>query len=163
MTATACSLSLKGRFFYLQRLAFGGRVKGQSYGTGTTSKSGINLLRLEEDLSAAHLRLNNVNVVREHWQQCMKRYDRPHTMFYLDPPYWGTEGYGVEFGLDNYSEIAGLMRSVAGKVIVSVNDIPEMRQAFKGLPMRRVTIGYTVGKTPASRKAVGELIITNFR
>lgn len=28
---------------------------------------------------------------------CIDRYDRVHTLFYLDPPYWETEGYGVPF------------------------------------------------------------------
>jgi DNA adenine methylase len=44
------------RFFYLQQQAFGGRVQGQTWGTATTAPA-INLLRIEENLSAAHLRL----------------------------------------------------------------------------------------------------------
>ena len=44
------------RFFYLQQQAFGGRVQGQTWGTATTAPA-ISLLRIEENLSAAHLRL----------------------------------------------------------------------------------------------------------
>jgi DNA adenine methylase len=42
------------RFFYLQQHAFGGKVEGQSWGTATTAPP-VNLLRIEESLSAAHL------------------------------------------------------------------------------------------------------------
>ncbi|MFX9046494.1 DNA adenine methylase, partial [Acinetobacter baumannii] len=40
------------RFYYLQRLAFGGKVTGQNFGTSTVRPGRLNLLRLEEELSA---------------------------------------------------------------------------------------------------------------
>lgn len=92
----------------------------------------------------------------------MTRYDRPHTLFYCDPPYWSTEGYGVEFPFDNYTRMAELARSIAGRMIISVNDIPEMRQVFAGLDMQRVEIPYMVGGTNRSKEKAGELIIRNF-
>ena len=51
---------------------------------------------------------------------------------------------------------------MAGKMIVSVNDIPEMRQAFAGLQMQRVELTYQVGGAGRSAKRSGELIIRNF-
>jgi DNA adenine methylase len=45
------------RFYYLQHHAFGGKVAGQTFGTATTGPA-INLCRIEESLSAAHLRLS---------------------------------------------------------------------------------------------------------
>lgn len=58
--------------------------------------------------------------------------------------------------------MADLARSIKGKMIVSVNDIPEMRKIFKGLPMKRLAIRYTVaGATPSKQTA--ELLITNFK
>ena len=122
------------RFFYLQKLAFGGKVDGQTYGTSTTAPTRLNLLRLEEDLSAAHLRLHQVNIENLDWHACITRYDREHTLFFCDPPYYGTEGYGVEFGLEQYDRMAELLRTMKGKAAVTVNDIPAMRQAFKGWP-----------------------------
>ncbi|EBA5980317.1 DNA adenine methylase, partial [Salmonella enterica] len=78
-----------------------------------------------------------------------------------DPPYWGTEGYGVEFGLENYEHMADLAHRIKGKMIISVNDIPEMRQAFNGLNMLSVDISYNLKVTgKSSRKK--ELIILNF-
>jgi DNA adenine methylase len=57
-----------------------------------TTPPGLNLLRLEESLSAAHLRLSNAFVELLDWKTCIDKYDRPHTLFYPDPPYWQTDG-----------------------------------------------------------------------
>lgn len=149
------------RFFYLQKNAFGGKVEGQTFGTAATAPPRLNLLRLEEDLSQAHLRLAGTYIEHLDWAACIKRYDRPATLFYCDPPYWGTEGYGVDFSLDQYERLANLARSIKGKMVISVNDIPEMRAAFKGLAMDRVELSYTVARAGA-RKRFGELVIYNW-
>ncbi|KIO49585.1 DNA adenine methylase [Nitrosospira sp. NpAV] len=161
-TETLTDVQRAARFFYLQKLAFGGRVESQSFGTATTCPPRLNLLRLEEDLSQAHLRLARTYIEHVNWQECMRRYDRPHTLFYCDPPYWGTEGYGVDFGLEQYDQMADLARSIRGKMIVSVNDIPEMRKAFSGLTTESVDINYTVGGTQG-RGRRSELIIRNWK
>ncbi|MNL36104.1 hypothetical protein D3C87_1581710 [compost metagenome] len=62
----------------------------------------------------------------------------------MDPPYWGTAGYGVEFGLDEYVAMAEAMRTMKGRALVSVNDNPQMREVFSGFPMRVLDIRYIV-------------------
>lgn len=160
---TLTDIQRAARFFYLQKLGFGGKVTGQTFGTATTSRPGLNLLRMEEQLSACHLRLHQVFIERLGWSACVERYDRPHSLFYMDPPYYGTEGYGVPFGLEQYDLMANLMGSMKGKAVVSVNDIPEMRQAFKGHHIKRVSISYTAGASGRGREPKGELIISNFK
>lgn len=157
--ATLTDIQRAARFYYLQKLSFGARVAGQNFGTSASGSPRLNLLRIEEELSAAHLRLAGVTIEHLDWQECIERYDSPATVFYLDPPYWETEGYGVEFGREQYDIMASLARSVRGKMLISVNDHPAMRQAFAGLPMETVAIKYTVGVgAPAERQ---ELIIRN--
>ncbi len=146
------------RFYYLQKAAFGARIEKQTFGVAPSSPPKLNLLRIEEDLSTAHLRLARVTVEHLPWEECIKRYDRPDTLFYLDPPYWGTEGYGVPFGLEQYDRMAELARTIQGKMIVSVNDIPEMRRAFAGLTLHEVGVTYTVGGAGRSGPS-GELIV----
>ncbi|MEM8310105.1 DNA adenine methylase, partial [Morganella morganii] len=127
---TLTDIQRAARFYYLQQSAFGGRVDGQSYGTATTQPPGLNLLRIEEALSAAHLRLSNTYIEHLTWQDCMKRYDREHTLFYMDPPYWETEGYGVPFGFEQYLEMAEMLKRLKGKAIISLNDPPDIRRCF---------------------------------
>ena len=150
------------RFFYLQKMCFGAKPTGQTFGTATLAPARLNLLRIEEDLSAVHLRLHQVTIERLDWVDCIVRYDRPHTLFYLDPPYFGTQGYGVDFDLAEYDKMAALMRSIKGKAVVSVNDIPEMRAAFAGLPTRVLSTTYTVGGGARGKTPRAELVIANF-
>lgn len=121
-------------------------MQSQTWGTATTAPAPtVNLLRLEEDLSAAHLRLHGAYIERLDWKECIRRYDRPHTFFYLDPPYWETEGYGVEFPFEEYQAMAKLMREMKGKALLSINDHPQIRECFAGLQLEEVPIKYTVG------------------
>lgn len=133
------------RFYYLQKLAFGAKVNRRTFGTAATSPPRLNLLRLEEDLSQAHLRLARVTIEHLGWQTCMTKYDRPATLFFLDPPYWQTEGYGVPFGMEEYEQLAHAMRTIKGKAILTVNDHPDMRRVFAGFETKVVDINYTVG------------------
>lgn len=151
------------RFYYLQRLCFGGKISAQTFGTATTTPPKLNFMRMEEDLSMAHLRLARTYIENLGWHDCILRYDREHSLFYCDPPYWGTEGYGVDFEFEQYVKLAEVARTIKGKMIISVNDIPEMRQLFQGLPMDIVGINYTVGgNTSEKSTASRELIIRNW-
>lgn len=143
--ATMTDIQRAARFYYLQQLAFGAKVEGQHFGTATTSPPGLNLLRLEESLSAAHLRLSNVFIENLPWQDVLRRYDREHTLFYMDPPYLETEGYGVDFGIEQYEEMARVMATLKGKAIVSLNDHPEIRRIFAAFHIEQTDIRYTVG------------------
>ncbi|WP_437216751.1 DNA adenine methylase [Pectobacterium sp. LFLA-215] len=156
---TLTDIQRAARFYYLQKQAFGGKVEERTFGTATTSPPRFNLLRIEEELSMAHLRLSRTVIEHLDWAECIQRYDRPHTLFYCDPPYWGTEGYGVEFGLENYIQMVQLARKIKGKMIISVNDIPEMRQTFEGLNLQSLGIKYSLSGKPAPRR---ELVICNF-
>ena len=159
---TLTDIQRAARFYYLQHHAFGGRVESQSFGTATTAPA-INLLRIEENLSAAHLRMATGTLIENlSWQECVKRYDRAHTFFYADPPYWQTEGYGVPFLFEEYIALAAVMRFCKGRFMVSINDHPQIREAFDGLMMHELEITYSVGVDRSGRPASRELVITNW-
>lgn len=159
---TLTDIQRAARFYYLQQHAFGGRVDGQTFGTATTAPA-INLCRIEESLSAAHIRLAAGTTIENlPWQECMRRYDRAHTFFYLDPPYWQTEGYGVPFGIEQYVEMAEIMRSVKGRVMLSINDHPDIRRIFAGLNTLEIGIKYSVGNNHGEVATSTELVITNW-
>lgn len=155
---TLTDVQRAARFFYLQQQSFGGKVAGQSWGTATTAPS-INLLRIEENLSAAHLRLaSGVYIEQLDWAACIDRYDRSHTLFYLDQPYWETEGYGVPFPWDQYEAMAARLATIKGKAVISLNDHPDIRRCFGAFEMEALRIDYTVGGGD-QRAERGELVI----
>ena len=159
---TLTDIQRAARFFYLQQHAFGSKATGQTFGTATTAPP-INLLRIEENLSAAWQRLAGTYVERLPWLDCAERYDRPHTFFYMDPPYWQTEGYGVDFPFEQYEQMADFMRRCKGKVMVSINDHPDIRRAFSGFHMERLDIRYsTANQRVGKAEVTGELVITSW-
>lgn len=133
------------RFYYLQRACFGGKVAGRTFGVDPSRPPRLNLLRIEEDLSQAHLRLARATIEHLPWEECISKYDRAGTLFYLDPPYWQTEGYGIPFPWEEYEKLSVHMRRLKGSAILSINDHPAIRKAFSGLQMQAVGISYTVG------------------
>lgn len=157
---TLTDIQRAARFYYLQQSAFGGKVAGQTYGTATTQPPGLNLLRIEESLSAAHLRLANTYIEHLPWDECVRRYDRPHTLFYLDPPYWQTAGYGCDFGWEQFELMAKLLREIQGKAIISLNDHPDVRRRFEGFHFESTDIRYTVGSGKGAESR--EVLIFNW-
>lgn len=159
---TLTDIQRSARFLLIQRSAFAGKVSARSWGTATTATPRLNLLRIEEDLSAAHLRLAEVYVEHLPWLECVRRYDRPHTLHYLDPPYWETEGYGVPFEWGEYQRIAEVMRTAQGKVMLSINDHQEIRRLFGGWATEEIPITYTMGNNHGRGAPRTELLIRNW-
>lgn len=159
---TLTDIQRAARFFYLQHHAFGGKVAGQTFGTATTGPA-INLMRIEENLSAAWQRLSGVYVENLAWLDCAERYDRPHTFLYMDPPYWQTEGYGFDFPFANYERMAEFMRRCKGRVMVSINDHPDIRRVFQGFHMEWLDIRYSnTNQRQGPAEVTGELVIMNW-
>lgn len=157
--ATLTDLERAGRFLYLQRLAFGGKVAGRNFGVDVSSSAGFNIITLAPQLDAIHQRLAGVTIENLRWQDFLTRYDRPGTLFYLDPPYWGSEDdYGkAMFGRAEFEEMADRLRGLKGRFILSINDVPEIRAAFAGFDHQAVETTYSIQASKSAK--AGELII----
>jgi len=148
------------RYYYLQRHSFGGHVKDRTFSVSVAGNPKINLLRLEEEMSGAYLRLTQVVIENLKWQEMIKRYDRPETFFYLDPPYWKAQYYKHNMTkLEDYHEMAEILGAVKGKFILSINDLPEIRDVFKQFNIKPVILKYSVSKGNMTEGK--ELLITN--
>jgi DNA adenine methylase len=94
-----------------------------------------------------------------HWQRLVDRYDRPGTLFYLDPPYWGSESdYGAAlFSRDQFAEMAECLARLQGLFILSSNDVPETRELFGRFHLQVVELMYSVARGTGTKAS--ELII----
>lgn len=148
------------RYYYLQRHSFGGKVRGRTFGTAPMRRPRINFLRIEEELSEIYLRLTTVTIENLSWADFIKRYDRPGTFFYLDPPYWKAPVYQHNLELDDYRSMAEILTGIKAKFILSINDRPEIRKIFEAFKIKPVTLKYSVAKEKLTEAK--ELLITNF-
>ncbi len=150
------------RFLYLQRLAFGGRVDSRHFGVRRDQDSRINLGRLRADLKALRDRLAPVTIEQLDYADLIRRYDGPGVLFFLDPPYDDTKGYGIEFGHDQYLAMAEQLAGIRGQFIMSINDTPFIRETFAGFNIAEVETTWTLSTAAAGRgQKVTELIIRN--
>jgi DNA adenine methylase len=156
---TLTDLERAARFIYLQKLAFGGKAAGQNFGTQHRGAARFNLTRLAPLLEDVHERLAGVVLENLDWSDFIDRYDRPGTLFYLDPPYFGSEGdYGKGlFGRDQFAAIAERLGRLKGSFILSINDRPEIRELFGACLIEAVELAYTVSQGRATKAR--ELII----
>ena len=157
---TLTDIQRAARFFYLQKTCFGGKPTGRTFGVDSGSPPKLNLLRIEEDLSVAHLRLARVTVERLEWHECIRRYDQPGALFYLDPPYWQTEGYGTPFPFQEYRRLAETMATIKGKAILSIGDNPDIRPLFKPFFLEEFPFRHTIGGGPGVQRM--ELVYRTF-
>lgn len=160
--ATLTDLERAARFLYLQRTAFGGKVTGQTFGVCNERPARFNLSTLAPMLEEVHERLSGVVIENLSFADFIPRYDRPATLFYCDPPYFGCENdYGKEmFSRSDFDALAALMGSIEGKMVVSINDAPAIREAFGEFFFKEVKVTYTIAEAPP--KEFGELIVANF-
>ncbi|MBO9710654.1 MAG: DNA adenine methylase [Caulobacter sp.] len=159
---TLTDLQRAARFLYLQRVAFGGKVAGRNFGVAPGREGRFNVNRLEAMLEDLHERLAGVTIERLRWQDFIRRYDRPDTLFYLDPPYYGCEGdYGPDmFARGEFEEMAAMLRQIRGRFILSLNDRPQVREIFAGFTIAEEATTYGLPSAGAVKAA--ELVITNF-
>jgi DNA adenine methylase len=92
----------------------------------------------------------------------IKRYDRAGTVFFIDPPYIGSEDYygAGMFGQADFQRLADLLATIAGRFILTVNDCPLARKVFGRFKVRTKSLDYSLAGRGRSKK-VQELIVQN--
>ncbi len=149
------------RFFYLQKNAYAGLVRKRKFGYSVAEPSRFNPERVPELIEETHKRLARVQIEQLPYQEVLKRYDRPATLFYLDPPYYGRKLYNFNFAEADFIELAKRLCDLHGKFILSLNDVPEVRRIFHRFYLREIELAYTAQQTAGKR--FRELLITNYK
>jgi DNA adenine methylase len=150
------------RFFYLQHHAFAGKVTEQTFGTATTGPA-INLLRIEETfrppgnaypaptskicLGWTAPNVATVPIPFTTWTRCTGR----------------PQGMGWTSRSRITSAWHDFMRRCKGRVMVSINDHPDIRRVFEGFHFETLDIRYTTTNQRQGKAEVsGELEIMNW-
>lgn len=156
-------LERAARFLYLQNMVFGG-VRVYTPGRFAIDSHGparFDVNRLGSVLEQAHSRLCGVWIECLDWRDFIARWDRPETLFYVDPPYYGTESvYRASFPRADHEALAGLLKGLRGRFIMTMYDCPETRAIYGGLGrMESVELTYTASGKGGKR--AGEIIVSS--
>jgi DNA adenine methylase len=148
------------RFFYLQKNCYGGLINRKTFAISVQDGSNYNPHRIPMVLHLAHERLLQVQLECLPYQEILKRYDRPDTFFYLDPPYFGLPYYRFNFLEEDYAELATILKTIKGKFLLSLNDRIEVREIFSCFNISDMAFTYSA-QSKSGRK-YNELLISNY-
>ncbi|GAB6170102.1 DNA adenine methylase [Clostridium carnis] len=147
------------RFLYLINYSFAS--KGKHYGYGTNTLPNQKMFK-ETYLDPVRERLKNTFVENLSFEKIIEKYDREYTVFFCDPPYLETAGYGTEFKEDDHILLHEKLKNIKGKFILTINDHEKIRELYKGFNIKEVEVNYSISRESSARKNYKELIITNY-
>lgn len=119
-------LEQAARYYYVLCCQFAGRMYS-GWAVGRSSWSNARVEKLRE----IHTRLQGVMVENRDFKRVLELWDSPETFFFLDPPYIGTEGYGMRFNAKRHVELAQALNEVEGSWLLTVNDHPLARRLYR--------------------------------
>lgn len=150
-------LQRAARYLYLIRCSFG--CNRHSFATRPSTP--YNLI---DSLPLYQERLRDVIIENRDCVDLINTYDRPDAIFYVDPPYVGSEQYYnrkySSFGETDHIRLNECLKRIKGKFILSYNDCELVRELYHGFNMIGVDRNNSLPSKPLPKYK--ELIITNY-
>lgn len=116
-----------------------------------------------------HDRLRDTKILQQNAYDVIRDFDGEDTFFYVDPPYvdvclYGSRKIGDPLCSITPDALAGALRPIQGKFLLSYNDHPKVRKAFDGFHITEVPMRYTGGKGRVGKgwEKTHELLISNY-
>lgn len=145
------------RFFILIKTSY-----GSSYRTYGCSKKDVSMM--VDYLTQIQKRLAKVVIENKSYENVIEVYNRPDALFYVDPPYYGTEKYySAEFGPEDHENLKKVLAEITGKFILSYNDCQYIRDLYRDFNIEALNRNHNlVGRYGHVDNRYGELIIKNY-
>lgn len=120
--------------------------------------------RLEKNCASFEERLRDAKITSTDFRDAFRKYDAPGTFTFLDPPYPGTsQPYRGDPRAVRPADVCALARKARGKVLITYNDIPEVRAVCtKGLHVKRVKSKHRAAHVQKASPDRWELLIANY-
>lgn len=152
----------------IQRAAHFYQIIRQSYASGLDAFGGQphSMWKNFPAICGAAGRLQSVVVENRDFEKLIRQYDRPNTMFYLDPPYYETEDYyeDVGFTVNDHQRLCEALMGIKGKFLLSYNDHPKIRKLYSkpGIMIESITRLSNMAQRYEGGKQYPELLISNY-
>ena len=182
VTVNIPDFELAVKYGIMLRHAFSGISNDKQCGYSYSAKSYIEGKKCPEPKSQMLVRkikderliskLSKVNAFEcLDFEEHINKYDSPETLFYLDPPYFSTEGQyyrGDEhFGRSGHQRLADVLKNIKGKFILSYYDFENLEQMYPKNEYRWESKSFTKATTTIFDKTLeekqgNEILIMNF-
>lgn len=120
-------------------------------------------------IEQAHRRLAKVVIENQDFEKLVRHYDKPASFFYLDPPYFETEGYYQNVGEKGFSEedhmrLRDRLMRIEGKFLLSYNDCSFVRELYdnEGIFIESVTRLNNIKQRYDMGSQFEEVLIANY-
>ena len=123
-------------FKRIKKNSFGGLIVKRCFHYGIVQRPNFNPDRIPDQLKEAAERLRRVQLEHLPYQDVVARYDRPTTLFYLDPPYYNIRLHRHNLERSDFEQMAELLGRIEGKFLLSLNDHPDVREIFNAFQIR---------------------------
>lgn len=157
---TLTDVQRAARHLYLLKNSYASLVLRLNYKCHVVQPPGFNPERMPQLIEETHKRLARVQIESLPYEKVLEKFDRPQTLFYLDPPYYARQLYRFNLTHDDFVKMAERLRNLKGKFVLSLNDTPEVREIFRKFKANGIELPYTAQKIAGKR--FKEVLITNF-
>jgi DNA adenine methylase len=153
------------RMYLLIQMAFGADVSSSqsaSFGYWNKSPRDLFLSKSLDDIPRVKERMRQVFVENIDFEDCIKRYDQPNTVFFCDPPYLDTCGYAVKFGMEEHRRLREVLGSIEGRFLLTINDHSVIRDMYEGFCIEKAHEARAKALAIEGRQAAPVLFISNY-
>lgn len=144
------------RYFIMIRHSFGSNL--YSFATDQTDD-----IKAVEYLTRISERLRRTIIEHEDFERLIKTYDRPGTLFYLDPPYHKTERYyDAQFTEQDHIRLRSALDQIKGKFVLSYNNDDFIKELYRDYKIKEVSRFNNLPVANDTPPVFNELIIKNY-
>lgn len=145
-------------YYYLIVMSFGSKKQHFAMSKTRAAKD------IYKGFNAYSKRLKHAIIENMSFDKLISSYDNKDVLFYLDPPYVGTESYYTMpkgFNINEHEKLCEILKNIKSKFILSYNDCKVVRDLYKDFNIKEIGVKYSLnGKV--RDKVSSELIITNY-
>jgi DNA adenine methylase len=154
------------RYFYCLRSTGTGWMRKSPVGWNCRGQKVLAFRSAVELFQAAKKRMRNVVIDNRDVLATIKRYDSPRTLYFCDPPYFGTEHY-YEASRDGFDHVglANALNAAKGYVALSYYPHPEIDRLYPPDKWRRMTWTQTKSSAiheDAANDVATEMLLMNY-
>ncbi len=171
-TTTLSEIERAHRFYYILMAGWGGELNYPRFQTSITDGGHGNRLIgamkfLRERIEPVYRRLQKVVIENLDWRDCFKRYDRPPTFMYIDPPYPENKCNYLHNmrRWDEHHELAEMLKNSQCKWVLSSYDSKKIRDLYADFEILAIQVfsGMKVKKNDNKRVLNEEVLICNYK